>query len=154
MVISGHDPYDEIVVSQVQGEKGNTVTQMLVDPQTTDANNGGLGLVAMLYFSEDGKNVDVRYYSTIKKKFYQSINQFSLTLDVVGDDTVETEAVETEAVETANGNDATTEKADVNTNEAPTSAADSGCSSTLSLGIVAILPAIIGTAIVARKKED
>ena len=151
MVISGHDPYDEIVVSQVQGEKGNTVTQMLVDPQTTDTNNGGLGLVAMLYFSEDGKNVDVRYYSTIKKKFYQSINQFSLTLDVVGDDTVETEAVET----AANGNYATTEKADVNTNEAPTSAADSGCSSTLSLGVVAIIPVMLGTAFaVARKKED
>ena len=128
LVISGHDPYDEVVVSQLKGDKGNTVTQMLVDPQTTDSGNKGLGLVAMLYFSEDGRNVSIRYYSTVKKMYYQTINQFSFELDLVGDD-----------VQNDQDTDAT---------------ADTGCSSTLSLGIVAIIPAIIGAAIVARKKED
>lgn len=86
MVLSGHDPCDQIVVNQEKGEAGNTVTQMLVDPQGADVNvDGGLGMVAMLYFSEDGRNVTVEYYSTIQEKFYLGVNQFSMTLDVVGD---------------------------------------------------------------------
>ncbi len=134
LVISGHDPYDEIVVSQVKGEKGNTVTQMLIDPQTTDLTNGGLGLVAMLYFSEDGKNVDVRYYSTVKRKFYQTINQFSLALDVVE-------------------NDATTGNGDDNTPETLESNTDSGCSSTLSFGAVSTVVLMLGTAFVLTGKR-
>ena len=37
----------------------------------------------MLYFSEDGKTVQVEYYSTAKEKFFKSVNQFTLELDVV-----------------------------------------------------------------------
>ena len=62
MVISGHDPCDQIVVTQEKGEAGNTVTQMLVDPQGADEIiDGGLGMVAILYFSEDGRDVTVEY---------------------------------------------------------------------------------------------
>ena len=87
-VLSAETESDDSVVEvaeeevKLKGEKGNTVTQMLIDPQTTDLTNGGLGLVAMLYFSEDGKKVDVRYYSTVREKFYLEDNQFSFNLDV------------------------------------------------------------------------
>ncbi len=84
LVISGHDPCDRIIVAQDEGENGNIVTQMLVDPQGADAQLGGLGMVAMLYFSEDGREVTVEYYSTIQEKFYLGANQFTLTLDLVG----------------------------------------------------------------------
>ena len=83
LVLSGHDPYDQVITTQAKGEKGNTVTQMLIDPQTTDKNNGGLGLVAMLYFSEDGKNVQLEYISTAYDKYFLDENQYSFTLDVV-----------------------------------------------------------------------
>ena len=84
MVISGHDPCDQIVVTQEKGEAGNTVTQMLVDPQGADEIiNGGLGMVAILYFSEDGRDVTVEYYSTIQEKYYMGVNQFTMTVDVV-----------------------------------------------------------------------
>jgi hypothetical protein len=82
MVISGHDPCDQIIVAQDEGDNGNIVTQMLVDPQGADAQLGGLGMVAILYFSEDGREVSVEYYSTIKEKFYMGANQFTMTLDM------------------------------------------------------------------------
>ncbi len=94
LVISGHDPCDRVVLTQTKGEKGNTVSQMLVDPQSTDKSLGGLGMVAMLYFSEDGRNVTVEYYSTVKEMFYRSVNQFSFTMDTRSEPPVqETEPV-------------------------------------------------------------
>ncbi len=83
-VFCGHISSDDIVVTQSVGDNGNVVTQILNDPQTFDYElEGGAGMIAMLYFSEDGKNVDVRYYSTAKDAFYKSDNQFSLEVDVV-----------------------------------------------------------------------
>ena len=95
MVISGHIVNSRVVYSQVQGDNGNTVTQMLVDPQGMDLdknNEGGCGMVCMLYFNEDGtlantsewdgKNVDVEWYSTIKNQYYKDENQFSLNLEL------------------------------------------------------------------------
>lgn len=83
LVLSGHDPYDQIVTTQTKGEKGNTVTQMLIDPQHTDKTYGGAGLVAMLYFSEDGSHVDVEYISTVHDAYFMEENQFSIDLQVV-----------------------------------------------------------------------
>ena len=85
LVLCGHDPTDNIVVTKKAGVHGNTVTQMLVDPQRTDKNHGGVGLVAMLYFSEDGREVDVEYYSTVKNAHFLESNQFHLKLDLIGE---------------------------------------------------------------------
>lgn len=54
MVISGHVPTENLVVSQQKGVYGNTVTQILVNSQFNNANHA---TVAMLYFSEDGSEV-------------------------------------------------------------------------------------------------
>lgn len=83
LVISGHDPCDRIVVTRSQGVNGNIVTQMLVDPQGVDAAKGATGLVAMLYFSEDGKDVTVRYYSTVREKYFMEENQFDLKIECI-----------------------------------------------------------------------
>ena len=91
LVISGHDPCNRVVMAQDEGECGNTVTQLLVDPQGMDADMGATGMVAMLYFSEDGKNVSVEYYSTIREQYFMSENQFSFTLDLAGDEIIEKE---------------------------------------------------------------
>ena len=65
LVISGHQSADTVVMRQVKGEAGNTVTEMLIDPQTMDGQyQGGTGMVAMLYFSMDHDTVGVEYYST------------------------------------------------------------------------------------------
>lgn len=82
MVISGHDAFDSIVYRQDIGENGNKVTSLLVNPQDLDHNYHpeGTGMVAMLYFSEDGKDVDVRYYSTVREQYGTTSSQFSLSL--------------------------------------------------------------------------
>lgn len=83
LVLCGHDPCSQVVVSQTEGDNGNIVTQMLVDGQSVDSTDGRCGLVAILYFSEDGKNVTVEYYSTIREEYFLTENQFSFTLDTV-----------------------------------------------------------------------
>ena len=84
LVLSGHDPCDNVVMTQTEGDHGNIVTQMLIDPQGVDAALGATGLVAMLYFSEDGSHVTVEYYSTVREQFFISTNQFEFDLAVVG----------------------------------------------------------------------
>ena len=83
LVLCGHDPCSQVVMSQTPGDHGNIVTQILVDGQSVDSSDGRCGLVAILYFSEDGKNVDVEYYSTIRQEYFLTENQFSFTLDLV-----------------------------------------------------------------------
>lgn len=70
MVICGHMTCDDVVFSQVQGDHGNTVTQMLIDPQGIDKDTtGAKAMVAMLYFDENGHDVAVEYYSTAKDAY-------------------------------------------------------------------------------------
>ena len=87
MVLCGHVAYNNIVVTQSTGENGNIVQEVLVNPQTVDlalgdiTSDGPAGLVAMFYVYNDGR-VEVRYYSTVREKFYLEDNQFSFNLDV------------------------------------------------------------------------
>ena len=65
MVLSGHDPACDIVIRQSESAGGNVVTEMLVDFQYMDRGvDYKSGMVAMLYFSADGKKVTVEYVST------------------------------------------------------------------------------------------
>ena len=84
MVISGHISTSGIITAQRTGVHGNTVTQILVDPQYEDLYyKGRVGLVAMLYFSEDGKYVQTQYYSTVKDKYFLPTNEYDITLDSI-----------------------------------------------------------------------
>ena len=83
LVLSGHITSDEIVMSKRVGIHGNTVTEMLINPQDIDAKHFPAGLVAMLHFSEDGKNVRVEYYSTVQEQYFMHKNQFETTLETV-----------------------------------------------------------------------
>ncbi len=65
-VISGHKATSNVVWRQDKGDNGNTVTQILVDPQYMDAS---YGMVCMLYFSEDGTDVQVEWISTGPNEF-------------------------------------------------------------------------------------
>lgn len=80
LVLCGHDPTDRVVCTQTTGDHGNTVTQMLIDPQGMDNSGEAIGMVCMFYFSEDGSQMEVEYYSTVKNLYYREDNQFSVTL--------------------------------------------------------------------------
>lgn len=101
MVLSGHDPCSNVIMRQDLGVNGNTVTQFLVDPQGMSLDTG---MVAMLYFSADGKNVQVEWISTYRTLEAQKLdaaagdviynsefNQFDFNIP----DKVTPEAVET-----------------------------------------------------------
>lgn len=86
LVIGGHEVNDRIMMKQSVGDKGNTVTELLINPQGMDEHLAKAGdiptaMVAMLYFSADGKTVDVRYYSTSKETYFKNNNQFTFTLE-------------------------------------------------------------------------
>ena len=98
LVLCGHDPYaknSSIMMLRTRGEHKNVVTQLLIDPQSLDWDNPNTadddndqqyGMVAMLYFSEDGKKVWVEYISTALTTeengdyLYRAENQFSFDL--------------------------------------------------------------------------
>ncbi len=90
LAMSGHDPYDFISMQQLKGDHGNLVTNMLIDSQYADSqgykNIGGLGLVAMFYFSNGGKTVEVRWWSTVQNCYYRTANQFKFEINVVQPD--------------------------------------------------------------------
>ncbi len=81
MVLSGHDPWQQIVYRQDKGVKGNYVTQMLVDSQYVDLYNGSVGMVAMMYFSNDGNTITMRYYSVEKDCYGSPLSQFTINLN-------------------------------------------------------------------------
>ena len=74
LVLSGHDPSAQVVMSQQTGVHGNLVTQMLIDPQGVDT-SVPTGMVTMLYIKADG-TIEVETYSTIQEKHYKQSNQF------------------------------------------------------------------------------
>lgn len=80
MVLSGHVGTDDVVVTSKIGDHGNEVKQFLIDAQWLDMDLGGLGMVAMMNFSNNGQTVEFTYYSTDKGKYMNSANQFTFTL--------------------------------------------------------------------------
>ena len=131
MLLCGHNPTDDIYCRKKRAINGNMVTEILIDPQTTDLNYGGTGLVAMFYFSEDGKNIDVRYYSTVKDAYFKPNNQFKITLDVPEIESAVTESSTNEETVTQTENTVTSEFFDN---------ADNGCGGSITFaGAILIL---------------
>ena len=83
MTISGHAALDRIVKTVSYGDHGNRIVEMLINPQETDTNYKGTGRVAMLYFSDGGKKVDLEYYSTSKLQYFYERNQFSFDMPTI-----------------------------------------------------------------------
>jgi len=95
MTFCGHVYSEHAKVTQRQGDKGNTVTEFLMNPQSTDACfasaanaiddvTQGVGNVALLHFNADATNVQVEYYSTVQEMYYRSNS--AVELDLVNGD--------------------------------------------------------------------
>ena len=81
LVMSGHVDTDYVVCTQSVGVNGNTVTQLLIDPQGLDEEVGSTSMVTMLYFSEDGETVSVETYSTVRNQYFAKENQFIFSVE-------------------------------------------------------------------------
>ncbi|MBQ8254735.1 MAG: metallophosphoesterase, partial [Clostridia bacterium] len=65
-VICGHVGASTVHTLDAVGDNGNVVKQILVNPQGFDARHpGGFGMVTLLYFNEDGSEMQIRTYSTV-----------------------------------------------------------------------------------------
>lgn len=90
MVLSGHVGSDGIIKTEDTGVNGNKVVQLCVNSQVLDVEMNEVGSqlsgnVAMLYFSEGGTKVSVENYSTLRDQYYSEANQFSMTLNRIGE---------------------------------------------------------------------
>lgn len=90
MIVSGHIGSDDIVMKKATGANDNEVVQMLVDPQSLDntlvkAGDTPTGMICLLNFSADGKNVQVEQYSTANGQWYMSTSQISFEMNVIED---------------------------------------------------------------------
>ena len=83
MVICGHAPSEKVVVNERVGDKGNVVTEMLVDHQGVDNSLRGVGVVVTLHFKNGSDKVVVETYSTIRGKYYLPENQFEMTVNTI-----------------------------------------------------------------------
>ena len=83
MVLCGHASSSKIVVREVEGDTGNKVQEILIDPQGLDISPtvSPTGLVATFYFDENGRNITTTYYSTIKGKYYKAENNFEFSIN-------------------------------------------------------------------------
>ena len=80
LVLSGHVFATDLGYSQMTGVYGNTVTAIMTNGQCHDFKNGAMGLVSLLHFSEDGKDLTVEYYSTVYDRYFGHASQFSLEI--------------------------------------------------------------------------
>jgi hypothetical protein len=86
MVLNGHIGSDDVLLKQRTGANGNTVANILINPQLIDTrykSQGGVGAVAMFYFSDGGKTVEVRYWSTVQNAFIKADNAYTFTINTI-----------------------------------------------------------------------
>ena len=79
MVVCGHISHPVIAAHEAIGDHGNSVWQVLADPQEVDRVQGPGGYVALMHFSSDGKHVQVENFATIPGQRFGSILRFDVT---------------------------------------------------------------------------
>ena len=149
MIMSGHYSSEDIVVNQRANPAGNKVTQVLIDPQGYDASVECAGMVGIFYFSEDGKTIDVEYFSPIKNQFFKEKNQYTVRIPkgFINEKAQETTAaVTTEAATVPSATTVLPSETSAKTNA-------SGCKGNISYTV--IIPTIIsvGVASISHKKR-
>ena len=143
MIVSGHMHHDTIVVTPREGDAGNTVYQILMDPQSTCKKLGGLGAIGMMYFTADGNHAKVEYYSTVFEKYFAESNK-AIKLTFGKDEPEETTAPETE-VTTAAPTESTNTEAIVE---------ESGCSGIISAASVTLVLLCLPVFLNRKKHES
>ncbi len=108
LVLTANASVEKVLYTYLIGDHGNRVTILNVNSALVDTTYEGAGMVAMLYFSNGGKTVDLQYYSTMRDQYFQKPMTISVDVMEAGeefkgpkteDEPVESEPVESEPVE-------------------------------------------------------
>lgn len=141
MVVCGHMHQDNIVYTRREGKDGHAVYEILIDPQSTDKSLGGSGMVAFMYFTEDGRHAKIEFYSTVLDKYLHESNAYiSLDFDLP--------VKETEPPETTVAPETTSEGAET----APVQT-EKGCGSVVGISSALAVLMMLGIAVVGRKRQ-
>ena len=144
MVISGHvADEDGFKYTNKKGVNGNTVHQLLINPQDVDFTIEPTGMLTLLHFGNDGKSISVENYSTIKGRYATSGTSFKI-------DPTGTEIIQTTATTAATTVEDTTP---VETTAETTEAVKSGCGGYVSVALVPMCVSL-GIGVVASKKRS
>ena len=141
MIVCGHMHQDNIVYTRREGKDGHGVYEILIDPQTTDKALGGTGMIAFMYFTEDGRHAKIEFYSTVLDKYLHESNAY-ITLDF------DLPVKETEPPETTSVPETTQET----TEQAPVKT-EKGCGSVVGVSSALAVVMMLGIAVVGRKKQ-
>ncbi len=86
LLLCGHVSTDDLLVTNTLRADGSAMHAILIDPQKFDQYlGGGLDMIAMFYFNEDGTEFDVEYYSPTRNQYFKTGNQLSINLNEVPD---------------------------------------------------------------------
>ena len=81
MVVGGHISDDNVLYRKDLGDNGNAVYQFLMDTQLIDAYCNGVGVIAIMNFTEDGEAISIEYYSTYREMYLKTHNYITLEYD-------------------------------------------------------------------------
>ena len=146
MTVSGHVGVDTPQYHTTLGDNGNTVTNILVDPQFYDLNIEPTGAILLMHFYDGGKTVKTEYFST-SANAYKKDGIYTWNVELMVADAPDTD-IETTV--------ATIESTDATSTVSETSQEKNGCKSSVSLISVALIPTFIAVsaASVGKKKDN
>ena len=151
LVLCGHISSNRVLTVRRTGVNGNLVTELLSDGQGVDsAVPGGAGLITMLYFSEDGRSIDLRYYSPIRDQYYMTGNQRTISLAADGESPRQEETAPSPEEETVPSLPAETEPDSVS---GPDAAQPKNSGALWSIGIGAAVICLVLLLLFFRKKR-
>jgi len=150
MVVSGHISRHDVACTVRQGDAGNDVYQLLMDTQGACKLLGGIGVVGLMYFTEDGNHARIEYYSAVYDKYFCESNKI-IELKF-GEDEEKTPESET-ASPSPDTNSVTEQITDNQTEESDTvsSTESGGCKSRIS--IISAAPIIMAVLIFAKSSK-
>ena len=159
LTVSGHVGVDHPKAFTSQGDNGNKVLNVLVDPQGYDLNIQPIGAVLLMHFYDGGKTVKAEYYSTVLDAYKIGSNYtwgFDLmlpeaTTDITTEATAETTTEATAAATTTATNTTTAVES---TKTPDTQKNDSGCGAGISIVTIAIIPALFTLPAIRSKTKN
>lgn len=81
-VVSGHQYTTDVQWMKDVGDNGNTVNEVLVNPQGPYLDrDGALCMICLVCVNSKKRTAQVRYVSALRRQFYRAYDQFEISLD-------------------------------------------------------------------------
>jgi len=156
MTVCGHLDGRNTHLVMMEGDNGNPIANLMVNPQLYDKNTQPTGMVFLMHFYNGGKTVKTEYYSTFLDMYkvgshYAWNVETGESVPLVEETTTEATTTEATTTEVASTTAIATE-ATVAETTAP--ASKNSCKSSVSLISVALLPAFAAFSATALRKKN